>query len=318
MTRYKAVLSSLLAACVYVLASPQALATTQVEELVSGTVHQALFAIDFDGNKGIAVGADGEVQSTEDGGQSWERSKLPTNLALLGIEMRPERTLTVGQAGSGFIRTHGGDWRQLDMATTSRLFSVSSNAGGLAFAVGEFGTMVVSIDGGESWSAITLDWFEIGTEGGAEPHLYSVQVDNAGNVTVVGEFGLVLRSQDQGRTWNVVSKATASLFSIQIREDGKGFAVGQDGYAIKTTDGGQTWECFSLGSKAILNGVHSLPDGRVVVTAMREMMVSRDGGQSWSALEADEVTLIWYVGVSSSENAILAVGQGGRILKIGV
>ena len=293
-------------------------AKTDVEVLVSGTVHQALYAIDFIGNDGIAVGADGEIQTTEDGGKTWKQDKLPTSLALLGIDMHPERTLLVGQTGTGFRQANGGEWQELDMATTSRLFGVSSNDGGLAFAVGEFGTMVVSLDGGKTWSSITLDWFEVGTDGGAEPHLYDVQVDNDGVVSVVGEFGLILRSNDQGKTWKVVSKATASLFSIEIREDGRGFAVGQDGYALKTRDGGRTWDCVSLGSKAILNGVHSMPDGRVVVTAMREMMISRDGGESWKALEADEVTLIWYVGVASSDEAVMAVGQGGRILRIGV
>lgn len=285
--------------------------------VVQGTVHQALFAVDFDGANGVAVGSDGEVQSTTDGGKTWKKSKLPTNLALLGVHTDATRTLAVGQTGTIFLKVAGGEWEKVTSGTEKRLFSVDSNAEGLAVAVGEFGVIQLSEDGGKTWHSLTVDWMQIGTEGGAEPHLYGVEIGSDGAVSVVGEFGLVLRSPDRGRSWSVQSKATASLFSIQIQDDGKGFAVGQDGYAIKTTDHGKTWVCIDLGSKAILNGVNASADGRVVVTAMREMIVSKDGGETWSAVENPEVTTAWYVGVSSSDTDVVAVGQAGRIIRIG-
>lgn len=289
----------------------------QIDIVVQGTVHQTLFAIGFDGQKGLAVGANGEVQTSEDGGKSWKASKLPTDMALLGLHMDAARAIAVGQAGIAFVKNAGGEWEKVDTGTTKRLFSVSSNVGGLTVAAGEFGALLLSEDGGRTWHTLTLDWEKVGTEGGAEPHLYGAYVGADGTMSVVGEFGLVLRSTDRGRTWSVQNKSTASLFSVKIRDDGVGFAVGQDGYALKTADGGVTWTCIDVGSKAILNGVHSSGDGRVTITAMREMMISSDDGNTWHSIDNPEVTTVWYVGVGSPGSDVLAVGQAGRIIRVG-
>lgn len=302
----------------FVACTAMAATTTQkVDILVQGTVHQALYAIDFDGQRGVAVGAAGEVQSTEDGGKTWTKSKLPTEIAMLGVHTDSARTITVGQTGTAFVKSNGGEWEKVTTGTEKRLFSVSSNVAGLTAAVGEFGGLILSEDGGRTWNTVTLDWMEVGTDGGAEPHLYGVSVSGEGVITVVGEFGLVLRSVDRGRSWTVQSKGAASLFAVEIRDDGNGFAVGQDGYALKTADAGVTWTCIDVGSKAILNGVHSSSDGRVTITAMREMMLSTDNGMSWKSIDNPEVTTVWYVGVGSPGTEVMAVGQAGRIVRIG-
>lgn len=290
-----------------------------VEVLVQGTAHQTLYAMDFDGQRGVAVGAAGELQVTLDGGKTWTPSKIDTDLTLLGVHFDPARILAVGQGGQVFLRPEGGKWEKITSGTEKRLFSVSANASGLAVSVGEFGHLMVSEDGGRVWRTLGLDWMAIGTEGGAEPHLYSVDVSTSGAITVVGEFGLVLRSTDRGKRWSLQSKATPSLFAVQIRDDGKGYAVGQDGYAIKTEDGGVNWNCLSLGTKAILTGVDSSPNGTVAVSAMREMMISKDGGASWQRVDSPEVTTMWYVDVASPrDEGALMVGETGRIVKVGI
>lgn len=297
--------------------SSAVLAATPVEVLVKGTVHQALFAVDFEGSNGIAVGAAGEVQTTEDGGKTWKGGKVATDLALLGVHTDAVRTLAVGQAGTGFVKNAGGAWEKITTGTEKRLFGVSSNVGGLSAAVGEFGALLLSEDGGRTWHSLTLDWMQVGTEGGAEPHLYAVDVSPEGLITAVGEFGLVLRSADRGRSWSVQNRGTASLFAIEFRDDGVGYAVGQDGYALKSTDHGLSWVCIDVGSKAILNGVHAAADGHVTISAMREMMVSSDDGATWSSVDNPEVTSMWYVGVGSAGAGVLAVGQAGRIIRVG-
>ncbi|MGQ0700828.1 MAG: WD40/YVTN/BNR-like repeat-containing protein [Panacagrimonas sp.] len=292
-------------------------AAAPIEVVHSGTMHQALFAIAFDGDSGIAVGAAGEAQTTQDGGKTWKQSKLPTEFSLLGVHTDSARSLAVGQTGTVVLKEGGGQWAKVESGTQKRLFAVESNSEGLAVAVGEFGALQLSEDGGKSWHSLSLDWNQIGTDGGAEPHLYGVDIGSKGAITVTGEFGLVLRSADHGRNWTVQSKGTASVFAVKIRDDGIGFAVGQDGYALKTTDYGVNWTCIDLGSKAILNGVHSSADGKVVVTAMREMIVSDDDGASWKSVNDPKVTTVWYVGVGASNQAVIAVGQSGNIIRVG-
>jgi len=293
-----------------------------ITPLVTGTAHQALFAVALDGGQGLAVGAGGQVLATRDGGQSWKPAgQVPTDKALLGVAVNGERAIAVGQSGLILLRDATGAWKTAASGTEERLFAVDFNSGGIAAAVGAFGKILRSSDGGANWSSVAPAWADGGyTEQGLEPHLYAVDVAADGTITCAGEFGLVLRSTDAGATWRVLHKGEASLFALDLRDDGVGYAVGQGGTILRTTDAGATWANVTSGSEANLLGVHSSPDGRVVVTAMRDMLAS-DDGQTWRRIAGGDFGSAWYSGVvttgSGASAAALVVGHSGRIVRIG-
>ncbi|HKY93608.1 MAG TPA: YCF48-related protein, partial [Nevskiaceae bacterium] len=169
------------------------LGTAAVDVVQSGTVHDVWFATSFDGANGLVVGAQGKVLSTQDGGKTWAATAVDTPLALLGAHTDAARRLAVGQSGLIFRQEGSGAWTKVDSGTEKRLFGVDANAAGLAVAVGEFGGVLVSEDGGATWRALTIDWAAF-SQDGAEPHLYAVDVGADGAIVTVGEFGLVLRS----------------------------------------------------------------------------------------------------------------------------
>lgn len=290
--------------------------------VVSGTAHQALFAIAMDGSHGLAVGAGGEVLETTDAGVTWRAAESPpTQVALLGVAVGEDRAIVVGQSGAVFVRDGSGAWRAAESGTDERLFAVDFNPAGLAVAVGAFGKVLRSADGGSTWSSIAPGWADGGyTEQGLEPHLYAVDVDPEGVITCVGEFGLVLRSADGGATWTVLNKGESSLFALDLRSDGVGFAVGQGGTILRTSDGGSTWHVVPSGSDANLLGVHSTADGRAFVTAMRDMLESGDG-LTWQRISGGDFGSAWYAGVvttgSGASASALVVGHSGRIVRIG-
>lgn len=307
-----------LAAALVLTACAAVAAETPVKVLVQGTAHQALFGVSFNGPQGVAVGAAGEVQTTEDGGKTWKKSKVPTDLSLLAVHLDAARAVAVGQSGTAFIRSTGAQWEKVDVGTDKRLFGVSANVGGLVAVVGEFGGLYVSEDGGRAWRQVTPDWSQYVAEAGVEPHLYGVDVSAEGAITIVGEFGLILRSVDKGQTWSMRSRGEASLFAIDIRDDGNGYAVGQDGMIMKTWNHGDSWVCVDSGSRAILTGVWSSANGQVTVSGMREGVVSTDDGTTWQRIDNPEVSTVWYVGVASpGEGGALMVGQAGRVIRIG-
>ena len=235
--------------------------------------------------------------------------------------MSGERAIAVGQAGSIFVREGSGAWQAASSGTPERLFGVDFNAGGVAAAVGSFGKILRSADGGRTWASVAPAWPDGGyTEQGLEPHLYAVAVAADGTMTCAGEFGLVLRSNDAGATWHVLHKGEASLFALDLRADGIGYAVGQGGTILRTTDGGATWTDVPSGSRANLLGVHSAADGFVVVTAMRDLLVS-DDGLAWRRVEGGDFGSAWYSDVvttgSGASAAALIVGHSGRIVRIG-
>lgn len=289
-----------------------------LETVISGTTHQALFAVAMQGQSGIAVGALGAVLETRDGGRSWSSAPVPsTGLALLGADLRGDRRLVVGQSGLILREEGAGAWERVASGTENRLFSVASNSHGLAFAVGAFGSVLSSSDDGRTWRSVAFDWQGY-LHDTVEPHLYKVVVEEDGTVTLVGEFELILRSRDGGRKWTLLHKGEASLFDLELREDGSGFAVGQKGTMLRTDDRGLTWSKIDTGSSAVLLGVCAEPDGRIVVTGMREMISSVDDGKTWRKVTSGDAITAWYQGIAPSPEAgaVYIVGHSGRIVRL--
>jgi photosystem II stability/assembly factor-like uncharacterized protein len=294
--------------------------TDSVALLRDGTAHQALFSIAFAGNAGIAVGAAGAIVETEDGGRHWAPPATPvTKLALLGVDMHGSERLAVGQQGLVLIKQGQKPWMVTASGTDNRLLGVSFNSQGLAIAVGAFGTIIKSTDGGRTWQLLRVNWDEF-VEPGTEPHLYAAHVDDSGVITLAGEFGLILRSIDGGDHWQLVHKGDASLLALELRDDGIGYAVGQNGSIVRTADHGLTWTTLNAGTKAILLGVSSGPAGRVYVTAMRDMLASDDDGATWRHVAGEDLAVAWYAAIarSSVDGGAIAVGHAGRVLGFGM
>jgi len=290
-----------------------------IDFIRSATPHENLFAIAFTGQQLVAVGSAGAILKSEDSGVTWKTEvPVPTSLALLGVAITETRTIAVGQKGLIVVRgANESSWTSARSGTTNRLFSVGLNRQGEAVAVGAFGTVLKSTDGGASWSELSPAW-KAYMEDGVEPHLYVADVTEDGVITIAGEFGLILHSSTGGASWTLAHKGDESLFALHVREDGTGFAVGQSGTVLRTSDRGATWVALERISTANLLGVHSTSGGHVVVTGMRDMLESGDDGHSWKHIVTSETTTSWYSGVGQADSAgpILIVGHAGQIGRV--
>ena len=312
--RFVAVVAGLLAAAG---SAGKAFAAGEAEFDVryKGIAHDALYDICFNQNAGIAVGVAGTMFETDDGGKDWHPGTPVTQSALLGVDCNASWPIAVGQSGTILIRRDG-KWQVAKSGTDARLLSVSVNNAGLAFAVGGFGTVLRSADGGQSWEPIAFDWDELLGDI-LEPHIYDVEVSEAGVVTIAGEFELLMRSSDGGDTWEMTHKGDSSIFAIELNDDGNGYAVGQEGKVLRTADGGNTWEVGSVGTNANLLDVLTDREGTVHITGIRMLLRSADGGKNWTEIDAGDITSRWYqsLGISGSGNVFL-VGHSGRIVQI--
>lgn len=288
-----------------------------IHDVTTGTAHRDLYGLDFsdDGASGVAVGDRGSLVWSSDGGKSWQRQDMATDMALFDVALSGKRELVVGQMGLVRYRDGEGEWQNADSGTEERLLGVDLNADGLAVAVGTFGTMLRSTDGGATWTPVDFNLADH-IEDGYQPHVNDVHVSADGTVTAVGEFALIVRSTDGGQTWSIVHQDEVSLFGLEIRDDGVGFAVGQEGLVLRTDDAGETWRALDTGIYANLLGVASTADGTVVVPGMRHMVISRDGGQTWQQLENGDVDRNWYIDAVASGAGTFAVGHTGRVIRI--
>lgn len=143
----------------------------------------------------------GKVVRSDDGGKSWRRQPTPTENNLQGIAAWDARhAVAVGNHGV-ILRTDdaGESWvetKQDDTGQPNKLFRVQI-FGDTAWAVGEFHTLLQSLDRGLSWKRVLPqkdtalnNVFFLGQQG-----------------WLVGEFGTLMRSADGGANWNVVETA---------------------------------------------------------------------------------------------------------------
>lgn len=307
--------AALLAASVATAGAPPA---TTLDVLRAGTAHEAVYCIDVQGKEALAVGAPALLFESDDGGHGWRKVEHGlTASALLGCSLKQGVGLVVGQAGTILRREKEQTaWAAVVSGSTSRLFDIDLNASGQAVAVGAFGTVLRSGDGGKTWTQVAIDWANFNPEG-LEPHLYGVTVDDGGAITVVGEFELILRSTDGGATWNAAHGGEASLFDLAIGRDGFGYAVGQKGTVLRTSDGGATWAAERTPTQVNLLGVKIRDDGAVLATGMRALLRGTKGRADWTVATPGDVATTWYQGVAAgSGGQWIVTGHRGRIVEL--
>ncbi len=121
------------------------------------------------------------------------------------------------------------------------LFSVSVIDDNHVIAVGYYGAIYSTSDGGATWDK---------RESGTLRSLYSVSMADDKHGWAVGQAGLILRTVDGGVTWeqqpNLKEKEGSQLFGVQTVDANTAWAVGEWGTRIFTDDGGATWQDFSL------------------------------------------------------------------------
>lgn len=289
--------------------------------LRSGTAHSALYGLCFDAGYGAAVGAQGALLESSDGGEHWQAAATLTPLALLAVDCRANRALAVGQSGS-LLRREAGVWSLAPAISAQRLLGVSLNSRGQAAAVGEFGTVLWSDDAGRSWRDARPDWERFAPEA-AEPHLYAVQVEESGQLTVAGEFGLILRSADAGHSWQSLRAADPAApavhaLALDSRPGVPSYAAGQSGLLLKSGDGGRSWQTLPASRGNALLGLAAADAQTVLLAGLRTLRISRDGGASFSEVPLGKDAQPWYqnLRVSPVNGRYYAVGYAGRLVEL--
>jgi photosystem II stability/assembly factor-like uncharacterized protein len=170
-----------------------------------------IFAIDFaNATRGHAAGDYGTMVHTEDGGATWTVMRVPESVVL------PDSALDTG--------VEPGD---------VNLYSVSYGDADHVWAVGEFGIVMTSSDGGTTWTQQHTP---------VENTLFGVRFVDARRGWAVGVDSLIIRTEDGGATWTVQHPPISqrSLYDVAVRGD-NGWIVGDSGTVFKSGDGGATW-----------------------------------------------------------------------------
>lgn len=183
--------------------------------------------------------------------------------------------------------------------------------------MGDEGTILLTTDGGASWTA---------RESGTSRNVYSVCFANAlDGLAVGGEIGwlgtggngIVLRTSDGGVTWSKQDgdwsgHCLGSVFSLGYKTI---TIVGNDGSIFHTTDGGSKWTQQESGTTNNLFSVcfQNISTG-IAVGFNGTILRTTDEGTTWSLKETETNSNLYSVSFSDARNCII-VGENGTILK---
>lgn len=293
-----------------------------------------LVAVASDGDVALAAGPRGCLLRSEDGGVRWTQASLPASVDLTAVHLLPRgRGLAVGHEGVLLASDDGGrTWtRRLDgrgiaallrarypecgggaargplrilceQGAAVSLLDAWVGPDGRGLAVGAFGLVLWTEDGGRGWTP----WIDR-TDDPRALHLYAV-LGVRGEVLVAGEQGLLLRlDRARGRLVAAAAPPGGSLFGLAAA--GRAVvAFGLAGRALWSGDAGVTWAEAATGIGDALVGGAALPGGRIVLVSARgALALSDDGGRTFSARRA----------ATGPPAAAVAAGGPGEVLVAG-
>lgn len=261
---------------------------------------ETLFDVSFaDERHGWAVGENGVVLRSTDAGDTWTRQEIrieeegelrPLGLHLFGVAaLSQDEAWAVGDLGALFRVRDGERWERVtlpeavfaDGETSERIFNaVDFYDREHGWIVGEFGTVLRTTDGGETWSGERR--FE---EVPSDLYLFDVTHFDASLVVAVGLAGQVLVSRDGGASWKPSSSGLESaLYGINWGNP-DGVAVGDRGEILVSADAGWSWQPSRR--PPLFEWLSGVSDAGKLVYAVGERGVvlrSQDAGVSWEQL----------------------------------
>ena len=189
------------------------------------------------------------------------------------------------------------------------------------WAVGEYGFILHTSDGGVTWleQGIGLTNF----------HLNCVYFLDQQCGWVCGDSGLVLHTLDGGRSWHFQPSSTnQSLFGICFIDTKSGWAVGDSAVILHTTDGGNSWNfqsnsidrctfmdvCFVDSMWGWIVGPNCTPGQGGL------LLRTRNGGKDWEKENShtySDLRDVFFTdrmnGWTIGENAVMRTTDGGEV-----
>lgn len=245
------------------------------------------------------------------------RSDHAASAGMLGAAWAGGRAVSVGEHGVVLLSDDAGrSWRQArSVPVDSTLTALSFVDAQLGWAVGHGGCVLLTRDGGETWTLQRR-------AAGEDRPLFAIHMFDARQGVAVGLWSLVLQTSDGGEHWTPVSvpaleggrKADLNLFSLFVNEQGDLFATAEHGTLLRSADRGRSWRYISTGYKGSFWTGAALPGGVLLAAGLRGSLYrSRDEGQSWERVDTGTKSSVTQLLVRG--RSVLGLGLDGLLLR---
>lgn len=230
-------------------------------------VQSDLVAVHFPtAQSGWAVGHDGVVLHSADGGSTWEKQldgRQAKKLFTRYYEARVQKGDVQAEMGLMRVETNYVTGPSLPM------LSVWFEDEQRGYAVGAFGLLIATSDGGRNWEP----WFER-IENEEQLHLNSIR-SIAGDLYIAAERGTLFRLDRSEQHFELIETSYGGSFFGLAGSADMLLAYGLEGSVYRSLDRGENWTRLETDTNASVTGASRLPgsDRYVLTTAVGELLI---------------------------------------------
>lgn len=252
----------------------------------------------------VAVGERGHVVTSSDGTEWTQAELVPTRSTLTAVTGSGN---DLWAAGHDTVIIHSDDGGQnwslqnFDIDRGQPIMDLHFVDASTGYAIGAYGLMMKTTDGGESW-----DEFMVSPD---EWHLNGIIDLGAGQLVITGEAGFSYTSEDAGETWLPIEMPyPGSMFGAVLAGDCI-VAHGLRGNVQRSCDAGQTWEEVPTPTESSLAG-GAYRDGEVLLVGNSGEVVRINADGQVSA-EKHPSGVDFSAAIPLDGGQWLLVGEGG-------
>jgi photosystem II stability/assembly factor-like uncharacterized protein len=243
-----------------------------------------------------------------------EHTREATQEMMLSAALAGKRIVAVGNRGVVLLSDDDGKtYRQArSVPVDSTLNNVAFTDAHVGWAVGHWGVVLKTEDGGDTWALQRFDT-------SVDQPLFSVYFKSRREGWAVGLWSLVLHTVDGGATWSTITlppppgarKADRNLYEIFPDTRGGLFIACEQGRVLRSADAGASWSYLDTGYTGSFWTGTVLQDGTVLVAGLRGSIYrSADGGGTWSAAKNNSKSSVTDV-LQLPDRTVVAVALDG-------
>ncbi len=257
---------------------------TEWRQVTDVPTRATLTAVDAVGDAVWAVGHDGTILASRDGGLTWtlQREDVLDTSPDADFDPRqgvPLLDILMLDASRGFaVGAYSQLLRTADGGATWSFVSTAAHGSGTVADEGEDDAYDVADDASGDTDSWTLSDEDLAMDEESDPHFNAIARTGSGALLIVGERGAAFRSRDGGGSWERIQLPYGgSMFGLIGYEGEHAVAFGMRGNAFETHDLGESWSAIETGTDLSLMGGTAWGDGGFALVGANGIVVLRDG-----------------------------------------
>ncbi len=316
----------------------------QTAEVMPRASHALILDIAEASDRAVAVGERGDILLSESRRDWRQVEGVPTRSTLTAVTAVDNQVWAVGHDGVILHSSDGGlSWQRQraqpfdpdsdDLKSGAPLLDVLFTDALHGFAVGAYAQLLVTEDGGANWTQRnvlgktdaeisaaqaqdnsvvnddtgTLDQNDLALDEETDPHFNAIARTGDGSYFIVAERGSAFRSTDHGHTWQRIQLPyQGSMFGVIGYQGRHVLCFGLRGNVYESFDLGDSWHKVETGTSLSIMGGSGFGEGGAVLVGANGLVLKRADGEDdfHASTHPDGNVLAAVIALSSEEFAI--------------